>query len=107
MPEVRAVVPNGAVVIMATPDALRRAREMGLDDPDRATGEPPTAKAMDYGQWEYKNKKSSTMSGKTDEQCHVFFSDLARSYRCTTVFGKMLRKLYSIKSGWTPAEVDR
>ena len=38
--------------------ALRRAREMGLDliliEP---TAEPPVAKAMDDGQWEYENKK--------------------------------------------------
>ena len=36
----------------------RRAREMGVDliliEP---TAEPPVAKAMDDGQWEYENKK--------------------------------------------------
>jgi len=43
---------------MPTPAALRRAQELGLDlivvSP---TAEPPVAKAMDYGQWQYEQKK--------------------------------------------------
>jgi translation initiation factor IF-3 len=43
---------------MPTPDAVRKAKELGLDlivvSP---TAEPPVAKAMDYGQWQYENKK--------------------------------------------------
>jgi translation initiation factor IF-3 len=43
---------------MPTPDAIKRAQELGLDlilvSP---TAEPPVAKAMDYGQWQYENKK--------------------------------------------------
>lgn len=57
-PEVRAVFPDGTAEIMPTLDALRKAREMGLDliviEP---TAEPPIVKAMNYGQWEYENKK--------------------------------------------------
>jgi translation initiation factor IF-3 len=56
--EVRAVFPDGSVEIMPTPAAVRRAQEMGLDLILIApTAEPPVAKAMDYGQWQYENKK--------------------------------------------------
>jgi translation initiation factor IF-3 len=56
--EVRAVFPDGTVEIMPTPAAVRKAQDMGLDlivvSP---TAEPPVAKAMDYGQWQYEQKK--------------------------------------------------
>lgn len=56
--EVRAVFPDGVVEVLPTPQAIRRAQELGLDlilvSP---TAEPPVAKAMDYGQWQYENKK--------------------------------------------------
>lgn len=56
--EVRAVFPDGSVEVMPTPAAVRRAQELGLDlilvSP---TAEPPVAKAMDYGQWQYEQKK--------------------------------------------------
>src|SRR3954463_15814220 len=56
--EVRAVFPDGSVEVMPTPDAIRRARELGLDLIVIApTAEPPVAKAMDYGQWQYEQKK--------------------------------------------------
>jgi len=56
--EVRAVFPDGTVEIMATPAAVRKAQEMGLDLILIApSAEPPVAKAMDYGQWQYENKK--------------------------------------------------
>src|SRR3954454_7416026 len=56
--EVRAVFPDGTVEVMPTQQAVRRAQELGLDlivvSP---TAEPPVAKAMDYGQWQYEQKK--------------------------------------------------
>jgi translation initiation factor IF-3 len=56
--EVRAVFPDGSVEVMPTPAAIRRAQELGFDlilvSP---TAEPPVAKAMDYGQWQYEQKK--------------------------------------------------
>jgi len=56
--EVRAVFPDGTVEVMPTPAAVRRAQELGLDLILIApTAEPPVAKAMDYGQWQYENKK--------------------------------------------------
>src|SRR3954469_12929814 len=56
--EVRAVFPDGSVEIMPTPAAVRKAQDLGLDLILIApTAEPPVAKAMDYGQWQYENKK--------------------------------------------------
>ena len=56
--EVRAVFPDGTVEVMPTPQAMRKAQELGLDLILIApTAEPPVAKAMDYGQWQYENKK--------------------------------------------------
>src|SRR3954451_927217 len=56
--EVRAVFPDGSAEIMATPAAVRRAQDLGLDLILIApTAEPPVAKAMDYGQWQYEQKK--------------------------------------------------
>ena len=56
--EVRAVFPDGTVEIMQTSLAIRKAQELGLDLILIApTAEPPVAKAMDYGQWQYENKK--------------------------------------------------
>src|SRR5580692_12125795 len=56
--EVRAVFPDGSVEIMPTQNAIRRAQELGLDLILIApTAEPPVAKAMDYGQWQYEQKK--------------------------------------------------
>lgn len=56
--EVRAVFPDGSVEIMPTMAAVRKAQDMGLDlILIAATAEPPVAKAMDYGQWQYENKK--------------------------------------------------
>jgi translation initiation factor IF-3 len=43
---------------MPTQAAVRKAQDMGLDLIVIApTAEPPVAKAMDYGQWQYENKK--------------------------------------------------
>src|SRR5271155_4835396 len=56
--EVRAVFPDGSVEIMPTLAAVRKAQDMGLDLIVIApTAEPPVAKAMDYGQWQYEQKK--------------------------------------------------
>ncbi len=56
--EVRAVFPDGSVEVLPTQAAVRKAKDLGLDlivvSP---TAEPPVAKAMDYGQWQYENKK--------------------------------------------------
>jgi translation initiation factor IF-3 len=55
---VRAIFPDGSVEVMPTLAAVRKAQDMGLDlivvSP---TADPPVAKAMDYGQWQYEQKK--------------------------------------------------
>jgi translation initiation factor IF-3 len=62
---VRAVFPDGTVEIMPTPAAVRRAQELGLDLILIApTAEPPVAKAMDYGQWQYELKKKQQEAKK-------------------------------------------
>src|ERR1700758_3837738 len=70
--EVRAVFPDGSVEIMTTPAAVRKAQEMGLDLILIApTAEPPVAKAMDYGQWQYENKKKQHEAKKKQHVIQV------------------------------------
>ena len=68
--EVRAVFPDGSVEILPTLVAVRKAKDLGLDlivvSP---TAEPPVAKAMDYGQWQYENKKKQHENTKTIPTC--------------------------------------
>lgn len=70
--EVRAVFPDGSVEVMPTPAAIRRAQELGLDLILVApTAEPPVAKAMDYGQWQYENKKKQHEAKKKQHVIQV------------------------------------
>jgi translation initiation factor IF-3 len=70
--EVRAVFPDGTVEIMPTPAAVRKAKDMGLDLILIApTAEPPVAKAMDYGQWQYENKKKQQEAKKKQHVIQV------------------------------------
>jgi len=70
--EVRAVFPDGTVEIMPTPAAVRKAQELGLDLILIApTAEPPVAKAMDYGQWQYENKKKQQEAKKKQHVIQV------------------------------------
>src|SRR6202030_1430796 len=56
--EVRAVFPDGETEIMTTAAALRKAQDMGLDLVLIApTAVPPVAKAIDYGHYQYEQKK--------------------------------------------------
>ena len=70
--EVRAVFPDGSVEIMPTPAAVRKAQDLGLDLILIApTAEPPVAKAMDYGQWQYENKKKQHEAKKKQHVIQV------------------------------------
>jgi translation initiation factor IF-3 len=70
--EVRAVFPDGSVEVMPTPAAVRKAQEMGLDLIVIApTAEPPVAKAMDYGQWQYEQKKKQHEAKKKQHVIQV------------------------------------
>lgn len=70
--EVRAVFPDGVVEIMPTQAAIRKAQDMGLDlilvSP---TAEPPVAKVMDYGQWQYEQKKKQHEAKKKQHVIQV------------------------------------
>src|SRR5438105_13139326 len=56
--EVRAVFPDGTAEVMPTAAALRKAQDMGLDLVLVApTAVPPVAKAVDYGHYQYDQKK--------------------------------------------------
>src|SRR4051812_29207935 len=70
--EVRAVFPDGSAEIMPTPAAVRKAQDMGLDLILIApTAEPPVAKAMDYGQWQYEQKKKQHEAKKKQHVIQV------------------------------------
>ncbi|MCC7176543.1 MAG: translation initiation factor IF-3 [Bryobacterales bacterium] len=70
--EVRAVFPDGTVEVMATQAALRKAQELGLDLIVIApTAEPPVAKAMDFGQWQYEQKKKQHEAKKKQHVIQV------------------------------------
>ncbi|MCL4782656.1 MAG: translation initiation factor IF-3 [Bryobacterales bacterium] len=63
--EVRAVFPDGTTAIMSTSEAIARAKDIGLDLILIApTAQPPVAKAMDYGQWQYEEKKKKNEAKK-------------------------------------------
>src|SRR6202046_5064896 len=56
--EVRAVFPDGTSEVMATAAALRKAQDLGLDLVLIApTAVPPVAKAVDFGHYQYEQKK--------------------------------------------------
>ena len=64
--------PDGTVEIMPTPAAVRKAQDMGLDLIVIApTAEPPVAKAMDYGQWQYELKKKQQEAKKKQHVIQV------------------------------------
>ena len=68
----RAVFPDGTVEVMPTPAAVRKAKDLGLDLIVIApTAEPPVAKAMDYGQWQYEQKKKSHDAKRKQHVIHV------------------------------------
>src|SRR5438105_1619397 len=70
--EVRAVFPDGTVEVLPTPQAIRKAQDMGLDLILIApTAEPPVAKAMDYGQWQYESKKKQHEAKKKQHVIQV------------------------------------
>src|SRR3954465_12480060 len=70
--EVRAVFPDGSVETMPPPAPVRKAQDMGLDLILIApTAEPPVAKAMDYGQWQYENKKKQHEAKKKQHVIQV------------------------------------
>jgi len=70
--EVRAVYPDGSNAVMPTSEAIARAKDLGLDLILIApTAQPPVAKAMDYGQWQYEEKKKKNEAKKKQHVIQV------------------------------------
>src|SRR6266487_5166987 len=70
--EVRAVFPDGETEIMPTAAALRNAQDMGLDLVLIApTAVPPVAKAIDYGHYQYEQKKKQHEAKKKQHVVQV------------------------------------
>jgi translation initiation factor IF-3 len=70
--EVRAVFPDGTNAVMPTSEAIVRAKDLGLDLILIApTAQPPVAKAMDYGQWQYEEKKKKNEAKKKQHVIQV------------------------------------
>ena len=70
--EVRAVFPDGTAEIMQTSAAIRKAEEMGLDLVIVApTAVPPVAKAVDYGHFQYEQKKKQHEAKKKQHVVQV------------------------------------
>ena len=70
--EVRAVFPDGTAEIMPTQAALRKAQEMGLDLVLVApTAVPPVAKAVDFGHYQYEQKKKQHEAKKKQHVVQV------------------------------------
>jgi translation initiation factor IF-3 len=70
--EVRAVFPDGSNAVMPTQEAIARAKDLGLDLILIApTAQPPVAKAMDYGQWQYEEKKKKNEAKKKQHVIQV------------------------------------
>ena len=70
--EVRAVFPDGSNLVMSTSEAIARAKDLGLDLIVIApTAQPPVAKAMDYGQWQYEEKKKKNEAKKKQHVIQV------------------------------------
>ena len=70
--EVRAVFPNEETEIMPTAAALRKAQDMGLDLVLIApTAVPPVAKAIDYGHYQYEQKKKQHEAKKKQHVVQV------------------------------------
>jgi translation initiation factor IF-3 len=70
--EVRAVFPDGVAEVMLTSVALRKAQDMGLDLVVVApTAVPPVAKAVDYGHYQYEQKKKQHEAKKKQHVVQV------------------------------------
>src|ERR1700757_4118815 len=70
--EVRAVFPDGETEVMPTAVALRKAQELGLDLVIvSATAVPPVAKAVDYGHYQYEQKKKQHEAKKKQHVVQV------------------------------------
>ncbi|MHC4594024.1 MAG: translation initiation factor IF-3, partial [Planctomycetota bacterium] len=60
---------NNQVGIVDTRDALAKAREVGLDLVEVApTSDPPVCRVMDYGKWQYEQKRKIREAHKAQKK---------------------------------------
>ena len=73
VPEVRLISEKGEQIgIVPTRDALRRAKELGLDLMEVApNARPPVCKILDYGKFKYEKKKKETTAKKKQSTIKV------------------------------------
>ncbi len=70
--EVRVVFPDGATEVLATPTAIRKAKDLGLDLVVVApTANPPVAKIIDHGEFTYQEKKKKNEAKKRQHRIEV------------------------------------
>ena len=71
--EVRAIGPEGEQLgILPTPDAFRKAQEMGYDLVEVApTSQPPVCRIMDYGKYKYELSKKDHQSRRHQKSTQV------------------------------------
>jgi translation initiation factor IF-3 len=71
--EVRAIGPEGEQLgILPTPDALRKAQEIGYDLVEVApTSQPPVCRIMDYGKYKYELSKKDHQSRRHQKSTQV------------------------------------
>ena len=64
--------PDGATEVLATPVAIRKAKDLGLDLVVVApTANPPVAKVIDYGEFTYQEKKKKSEAKKKQHRIEV------------------------------------
>jgi translation initiation factor IF-3 len=73
IPQVRVIGPEGEQLgIMPTPDAYRKAQELGYDLVEVApTSQPPVCRIMDYGKYKYELQKKEHQSRRHQKSTQV------------------------------------
>jgi translation initiation factor IF-3 len=73
IPQIRVIGPEGEQLgIMPTPDAFRKAQELGYDLVEVApTSQPPVCRIMDYGKYKYELQKKEHQSRRHQKSTQV------------------------------------
>ena len=73
VPQVRCLLPDGTQLgVIATRDALDKARQLGLDLVEvSASAVPPVCRIMDYGKWKYEEDRKRKEARKNQSRTQV------------------------------------
>ncbi len=73
VPQVRVILEDGTSLgILSTYDALKKAKELGLDLVEvNAKASPPVCKILDYGKFKYEEKKKAVAAKKNQKQVEL------------------------------------